>query len=609
MQVTGSQNSAFLFFTPTPGSRSSPSFAEPQAKIALTETPRSNKRDILFDSVNKSSAGINSLEATGPFSRLRAADAVKILSQSSSSQRLPIADGLEQTSRFLELKRDRLNDLKSTLQNLQSRVSRLQGEDALNFRSGKSSKRGVVQVATGKNSPVTNFSVRADRLAQVDVLVSDAQTTGALGLSGSFFINGTKVTVESSDSVFDIRNKINFGEDQNHNGALDRAEDLNGNAVLETYSVAGSTFGPGVYVNEDTDGDGALDPTEDSNNNERLDGGSAETKVVASVRENRLVFTSLTGSDTRIDLRDEDDVLLALGFFESDRKGNSVLRERQYDSGNPPVNLNKSPESAQIEVDGQPVTSASNTFQNVAEDTTLTVKQTSERQAEVRIFIDASDVVSKIQTLFGQFNAAVITLNDLLAQSRTFQSDQQIQRIREHLVESPQEKTRQLNQRNGNIDAVRGKREYPGLIGIDVQNTDKNRVQEQTLSSVISALKSGGTPSIQSAERTLIQRLTSIGIKTLQDDTFVVDREKLDRALNINSEEVLDLLNNPENGILPLLDKQLNRILESGPGDSASNRQANSLSSKIPNFITAKLRQFEESSTLKRTTQTLIAVA
>ena len=285
------------------------------------------------------------------------------------------------------------------------------------------------------------------------------------------------------------------------------------------------------------------------------------------------------------------------------------MRERQYDSGNPPVNLNKSPESAQIEVDGQPVTSASNTFQNVAEDTTLTVKQTSERQAEVRIFIDASDVVSKIQTLFGQFNAAVITLNDLLAQSRTFQSDQQIQRIREHLVESPQEKTRQLNQRNGNIDAVRGKRENPGLIGIDVQNTDKNRVQEQTLSSVISALKSGGTPSIQSAERTLIQRLTSIGIKTLQDDTFVVDREKLDRALNINSEEVLDLLNNPENGILPLLDKQLNRILESGPGDSASNRQANSLSSKIPNFITAKLRQFEESSTLKRTTQTLIAVA
>jgi flagellar capping protein FliD len=611
MQVTGSQNSAFLLFTSTQGSRNSVSVAEPLDKIVLTDAPRSNKRDILFDSFQKSQAGSNSLEASGLLSRLRAVDAVKLLSQSSGSARLQIADGLGQTSRFRELKRDRLNELRSSLQNLQARVSRLQGEDALNFRSGKSSKNDVVQVVAGGRSPVTGFSVRADRLSQVNVLVSDEQSSplGALGLAGSFFINGTKVTVETSDSVFDIRDKINFGEDQNHNGSLDGAEDLNGNDVLETYSVAGSIFGSGVYVNEDSDGDGSLDPSEDSNNNERLDGGINETKVVASVSDNRLVFTSLTGSDTRIHLRDEDNVLLALGFFEGDRKGNSVLKERQFDSSNPAVNLNKSPESAQIQVDGQAITSATNTFNNVAEDTTLTVKHASTRQTKINIFIDASEVVSKIQSLFGQFNAAVITLNDLLAQSRTFQSDKEIQRIRAVLTESPQEKTRQLNKRNGNIDAVRGARENPRLIGIDVQNTGKNRVQEQTLSSAVSALKSGATPSVKSAERNLIQRLTSIGIKTLKDDTFAVDRGKLDRALNINSQEVLDLLNNPENGILPLLDKQLNRILDSGPGDSASNRQANALSSKIPSSITAKLRQFEESSTLKRTTQTLIAVA
>jgi flagellar capping protein FliD len=611
MQVTGNQNSTFLFFTPAQGRRSSPSFAEPQAEIALNEAPRSNKRDILFDSFQKSRARSNSLESTSPLSSLRAADAVKLLTQRSDYQRLTIADDLEQSSRFRELKLDRLNDLNSTLQNLQTRVSRLQGEDALNFRNGKSSKRGVVQVATGKNSPVTGFSVRADRLAQVDVLVSDEQTTplGALGLSGSFFINGTKVTVESADSVFEIRDKINFGEDQNHNGNLDRSEDLNENSVLDTYSVNASEFGPGVFVNEDLDGDGTLDPSEDSNNNQRLDGGIIETKVVASVQDDRLVFTSLAGSDRRIDLRDEDDVLLALGFFESDRKGNSVLKERQLDPNNPSVNLNKSPESAQIEVDGQLVTSSSNTFQNVAEDTTLTVKQTSDRQARINIFIDASEVVSKIQTLFGQFNAAVITLNDLLSQSRAYQSDQQIQRIRQGLVESPQDKTRELSQRNGNIDAVRGKKENPKLIGIDIQNTEKSRVQEPSLSSAVSALKSGANTSAKSAERNLIQRLTSIGIKTLKDDTFAVDRAKLDRALNINPEEVLDLLNNPENGILPLLDKQLKRILESDSGDSASSRQEVSLSSKIPNFITAKLRQFEESSTLKRTTQTLIAVA
>jgi len=522
MQVTGSQNSTFLFFTPTQGRRSSPSFAEPQAKIALTDAPRSNRRDILFDSFQKSRARINSLEAAGPLSRFRAADAVKILSQGSISQPFPVADSLGRTSRFSELKLDRLNDLKSSLQNLQARVSRLRGEDALNFHQGKSSKKNVVQVEPGGNSPVAGFSVRADRLAQADVLVSDEQTTplGALGLSGSFFVNGTKVTVEASDSVFEIRNKINFGEDINQNGALDGAEDLNGNNVLETYSVAGSKFGQGVFVNEDSNGNGTLDPAEDSNNNERLDGGSAETKVVASVQNDRLVFTSLAGSDTRIDLRDEDNVLLALGFFEGDRKGNSVLKERQFDSSNPPVNLNKSPESALIEVDGQPVTSTFNTFQNVAEDTTLTVKRTSTRQAEVSIFTDASEVVSSIQSLFGQFNAALITLNDLLAGSRTFQSDREIQRIRKDLVESPQKKTRELSQRNSGIDAVRGPRENQRGIGIDVQNTEKNRVQEQTLSSAVRSLESGTTPATRSVARSLVQRLTSVGIKTLEDDTF-----------------------------------------------------------------------------------------
>ena len=146
------------------------------------------------------------------------------------------------------------------------------------------------------------------------------------------------------------------------------------------------------------------------------------------------MFTSLTGSEPRIDLRDEDNVLLALGFFESDRKGNSVLKERQFDSSNPPVNLNKSPESARIEVDGKTVTNTSNTFQNVAEDTTLTVKRISDRKAQISLFIDASEVVSQIQSLFDQFNTAAITLNDILEQSRIFSGDKDIQKIRNDLT-------------------------------------------------------------------------------------------------------------------------------------------------------------------------------
>ena len=63
--------------------------------------------------------------------------------------------------------------------------------------------------------------------------------------------------------------------------------------------------------------------------------------MTASVQENRLVLTSLAGSDAGIDLRDDDNVLLGLGFFEGDAKGNPVLKERQFDSDKPGVNLNK----------------------------------------------------------------------------------------------------------------------------------------------------------------------------------------------------------------------------------------------------------------------------
>lgn len=612
MQVTGNQNSAFLIFSASPGRKSSPAKKNLQEKIAAVQETPTIKRDILFNAFSKSRNNVPTLEAVGTVALFRAEDALKFLSLRKDSPQSSIVEDLDKTSRFRDLKINRLNDLKNSLTNLQSRVSRLQQKDALNIRQGKSSKPEVVQVSAGKNSPRTNFSVRVSRLAQENVLVSDEQTAplGSLGLSGSFFVNGSKVTVEASDSIFDIRNKINFGEDLNNNGILDGPEDLNENNILDTYSVAATEFGPGVFVNEDLNGNGTLDPSEDANNNDRLDGGTTETNVVASVQGNRLVLTSLAGKDTGINLRDDDNVLLSLGFFERDGKGNPVLKERQFDSDKPGVNLIKNSQNAEIEVNGATATSLSNIFQNVVEDTTLTVKQVSQRQAQISLFIDTTEVAAQIKSLFRQFNDSVITLNDILAQSRIFANDKDIQKIRNDLTGPPQAKTRELSQRNRDIDAVRGSTENRKLLGIDIKNTQKNRVQEQSVSGVVQALKSGKTLSLQGGVRNLIQRLSSIGIRTLEDDTFTVDTGKLNRALNINTDEVLDLFNNPENGILTLLDKQLNRILDSGLGDIVLKKQEISLGiSSFSGLVPDKLRQLKESIAYTGLVKNLIAVA
>lgn len=596
MQVTGNQNFSFLIFSASSVRNSSPAERNLEEKVAGAQETPTPKRDILFNSFSQARKNVPTLEAIGTVALFRAGDAIKFLSLRNNSSKNSTADGLGKTSRFQDLKIHRLNDLKNSLQNLQTRVSKLQEKDSLNIRQGKSSKPDVVQVSAGRNSPRTNFSVRVSRLAGESVLVSDAQTAplGALGLSGSFLVNGSKVTVEASDSLFEIRNKINFGEDRNNDGVLNGPEDLNQNNILDTYSVAASEFGPGVFVNEDVNGNGALDPSEDANNNERLDGGVTDTNVVASIQDNRLVLTSLVGSGSAINLEDEDNVLLDLGFFEGDAKGNPVLKERQFDADKPEVNLIKNPQSAQIEVDGAVATNPTNVFQNVVEDTTLTVKQVSQRQAQISLFIDATEVVSQIKSLFDQFNDSVITLNDILAGSRTFGNDLDIQQLRNDLTGPAQEKTRELGQRNRNLDTVRGSTENPKLIGVDINNTEKNRVQESSISSVAQALKDGGTLSLQSGARDLVQRLTSIGIRTLEDDTFTVDTGKLNRALNINTDEVLDLFNNPENGILTALDKQLNSILNaSAPSDRAD----------------IKLRQFEGSSASSGLVKNLIAVA
>ena len=612
MQVTGSQNSSFLIFSAFTGRKSSPAKKNLQEKIAAVQETPTIKRDILFNAFSKSRNNVPTLEAVGTVALFRAEDALKFLSLRKVSLQSSIVEDLDKTSRFRDLKINRLNDLKNSLTNLQSRVSRLKEENALNIRQGKSSKPEVVQVFAGKNSPSTNFSVRVSRLAQENVLVSDEQTAplGSLGLSGSFFVNGTKVTVEAADSIFDIRSKINFGEDLNNNGILDGPEDLNENNILDTYSVAATEFGPGVFVHEDLNGNGTLDPSEDANNNDRLDGGTTETNVAASVQGNRLVLTSLAGKDTGINLRDDDNVLLSLGFFERDGKGNPVLKESQFDSDKPGVNLIKNSQNAEIEVNGTTATSLSNIFQNVVEDTTLTVKQVSQRQAQISLFIDTTEVVAQIKSLFEQFNDSVITLNDILAQSRTFGNDADIQKIRNDLTGPSQAKTRELSQRNRNIDAVRGSTENQKPLGIDIKNTQKNKVQEQSVSGVVQALKSGRTLSLQGGVRNLIQRLTSIGIRTLEDDTFTVDTGKLNRALNINTDEVLDLFNNPENGILTLLDKQLKRILDSGLGDIALKKQEISLGiSNFSGLAPDKLRQFKESIAYTGLVKNLIAVA
>ena len=581
--------------------------------INQSGSPQEIKRDILFNSVFINTRKVPNLEATGPLAAFRVNDAIALLSRRFDSRKIPILEDLGKKERFTLLKLRQLDDLSTSLKTLGQTVTELFSVDALNPKSSSSTRSKRVQAFVGKDAPLDSFRISPVRLSKGAILASDEQSTplGTLGLTGSFFINGVKITVESSDTLIDLKNKINFGEDHNRNGVLDKTEDVNNNGTLDIIQTANSEFVPAIFITEDLDGDGELDPDEDVNDNGRLDGGVAETKVLALIKDNRLVLVGLAGGRDRIDLLDSDEVLLNLGFFELNFKGFPVQKEFQFDSEDQDlaVNLIQQPQTAKIEIDGKPVFSDTNVFSGVIEDTDLVIKKASEKAAQINIFIDTETFFTQIKTLFDQFNNSISKINNLLGISRTFAQDGDIQDIRNDLTFKPQERARGLAKRNEDIDTLRGRPGNPFATGIKVVNPEKNNPQEVAITSAVQAVKSGITRAFQSQNENLLRRLGSIGIRTLADNTFLLDEREFRRGLNSNTTEIFDLFTNPETGILPNLAERLSIILRDDLGEPAIEKNEIVVQSSSPRIQAENFRKLTENNNLGNTTQTLIAVA
>jgi flagellar capping protein FliD len=654
VQVLNNVNSTFFPLNSTRSTSNNVDVRIARDTINSSGNLQKAKREILSDSVFINKRKVPNLKATGPLAAFRVADTIELLSRKVESRKVPLIDDLEKKERFTLLKLGKLDDLSISLESLRTTVSDLLSGDALNPKAVSSSRSELVQAFAGKDAPQDNFRITPIRLSQAAILTSDEQSTplGALGLTGSFFINGTKITVESTDSLFELKDKINFGEDHNRNGVLDKTEDVNNNGILDIVSFGNAKFGfpsiviedldgdsiidPGedlngngtldiiptgttqtqnaefvsaIFINEDLDGDGQLDLGEDINDNDNLDGGTAETKVRALIQDNRLILVGLAGGRTFIDLRDEDEVLLGLGFFELNSKGFPIQKELQFDSEDQDLtNLNQEPQTARIEINGKQIPSDSNVFSGVIEDTDLIIKQASAKSSQINISIDAATFFAQIKTLVGQFNNSISKINDLLGVSREFKRDGDIQDIRNDLTLKPQARARGLDQRNEIIDNLRGRPGNPFATGVSVSNSEKSSLQEVAVTSTVQAVKAGITNAFQSKDADLSRRLGSIGIRTLKDNTFELDEREFQRGLDSNTTEVFDLFTNSESGILPTLEEVLAIILKDGLGELALEETEIRVQSQSPRVLAEKLRKFTENTNLDNTIQTLIAV-
>ena len=611
MQVLNNVNSTFFPLNSTRLTSNNVDVRIARDTINSSNSPRKTKRDILLDAVFINRRKVPNLEATGPLAAFRVVDAISLLSKQSVAINPPIMHNLDKSERFTLLKLRQLGDLTASLKSLGKTVSELLADDALNPKIASSTRSKLVQALAGKDSPLNSFLIIPVRLSQEAILASDEQSTplGPLSLTGSFSINGTKITVEANDSLFELKNKINFGEDLNSNGVLDKTEDVNSNGTLDVIRTANAEFVREIYIVEDLDGDGEIDLGEDINNNKNLDGGTAETKVRALIQGNRLVLVGLAGGGTEIDLHDNDEILLSLGFFELNSKGFPIQKELQFDSDDQSLtNLIREPQTAKIFFNGKQVPSDNNVFSGVIEDTDLVIKQASEKAAQINISIDAATFFAQIKFFVEQFNNSISKINDLLEVSQTFKRDGDIQDIRNDLTFKPQARVRELDQRNQNIDTFRGRPRNSFATGIQVDNTQKSNLQEVTITAAVQAVKSGIGKSFQSDDEKLLRRLGAIGILTLTDDTFVLDEKELRRGVDSNTVEVVDLFTNSETGILPSLAETLTIILREELGELAIEENEIITQFSSPRALQKNFRRFTENAILKKTIQNLIAV-
>ena len=620
MEVTGTNNS-FLFTSPfTVSGGNKATVSEAKDDLNSGGQPRSGTNDLVFQSLNIVGRRVPVFEGGGPLAGFRLGNAVNIVKEKSERNKFPIADDIERNNRFSDLKVERLSSLRASLQTLRSTVNVFRNNGAFNLNAADSSREDLVKIQAGKTSPTGRFTVAPTRKMVSSTLASDEQSSPieAIGLSGNFYVNGFKISVETTDSIFELRDKINRGEDTNNNGKLDGVEDINNNGTLDVISFSASEFGGGFYLTEDRNGNGELDPDEDTIDNDRLDGGTIESGVKASVVNNRLVLSSLAGGSTKIDLRDDDNILLQLGFFELNLKGLPIQKELQFDADQllvrfPAINLNVTPRPALVEVDrsfAEPETIESdfNEFTNISEDAIITALEASVRKSNIQVFFDATNAIDQIKTFFNHFNDSLRQINDVLSQSKEFSKDKEIQNIRNDLTIQAQEKTRIIEKRNEEIDIFRVTSENLQEIGFGVVNTKKKTVQELSTSIALADILDGPTSPFLNTTKDVATRLNSAGIRTSNDNTFVVDEPRLKKALEVNAEETLKIFTDEEAGILPLLSKQLENLLRENLGDLDQKINQVVIQTKTPSLPLEKLHKFTEVSRLNQTVKNLIAV-
>lgn len=494
----------------------------------------------------------------GAASAIKTRDTLKEL-ETVSPNNSPIVDKINFGSSFLNLKGMNFDDLSNHLIELSNSSSRLSKRDSLNIHKGSSANSDAIDISAGVGSPDGEYQIQVHQLASAQQIVSDESSDPykSLSLSGSFTINGYSISVTSSDSLNDIKDKINFGEDTNKNGGLDLSEDLNKNGSIDSFFIKGvksdSSYLNSISIYEDMNSNGMLDTSEDINDNSRLDGGSNRINIRASIERNRLILTSTLYGDKKISLTDTDGILLSLGFFELDGRGIAVQKEQQLLSNG--ENLNKEPQKAVVSVNDIKYEKNTNTISDIISDTTINLKKSSSSGITITISSDVTKALGNIKGFVDSFNKTLRFINDQIASDKMLNKDEKVQNIRNNMVHNA----------NDEIMTDDGSN-HISQIGIEKNKAERKNVNQLSLTNLLLNLRDQIANHTAKGGNSIYSNLDEIGITSIENDTLNINEDRLRESLKNNSKDVYKILSGTGDSITSRIGKQIESALNPKTG-------------------------------------------
>ncbi len=493
----------------------------------------------------------------GAGSAVKAKDTLKELEKTPNNSQ--IADKINFGSRFLNLKDSSFDDLSKNLSSLGVSSQSLSNKESFNIHKGISSNSDIADVRTGFGSPNGIYKIKAEQTASGHRIASNefSDPYKSLNLPGNFTINGYTISVTASDSLADIKDKINFGEDINKNGGLDLSEDLNNNGAIDSFFVKGVKSG-GVYIGsvsifEDIDSNRQLDSSEDINNNERLDGGSGRINVTASIERNRLMLTATLQGDKKISLTDTDGILLSLGFFQLDGKGVSVQKEQQLLATG--ENLNKEPQKAVISVNGIKYERNTNNINDIIPDTAINIKKASDSDITVTISSDIDRALNNIKGFVNSFNNTLKFINDQIASDRMLNKDPAVQNIRKDMVDNAYNEI-QSDDGSNRISE----------IGIEKDKSEKRSFNQVSLTNLLKNLKEHLAAPPSKGGNSIFAGLDEVGITSIENDTMKINEDRLKESLKNNIDGSYKILSGAGGSVTNRLKSQMDSALNPKTG-------------------------------------------